>query len=438
MIICGVCGGRNEDDESFCGECGAYLEFEGEREASAVVEVPQVVAAEPVVHGPSLLERVKTAVGIGEDEQTPAPADADSPAAPAAAVDAIPAGKHGTPVPETRASLNQFSTPPPAPPPEAKSRHAAAESATAPSPVATPEPTRIPKAQPGIAKPAVPTQAAQPPSGPSAVKPREVTRPIAPPRKKLPPEDRKPLPGELICGNCGAGNAPTRKFCRRCGTDLVDAPVVKLHWWQRVRKPKQGPQAGYPKKVKRRRFGWLRGGAWRLGGIAGIIILVLWFREPIWGFGQTALDRFKGTDTIDPSGTSASSSAAGHTPNLIRDGAPNRYWAPSGRPGGVGEWVQADFSAPHRLVYVRIFAGSSADNLSKFKETARPSKLTVVVTNSSGKTKVKHIQLSDDPGEQRFTIGASDAQHVRFTIDSSVGGTGLPVAIGEIEFLVRK
>ena len=51
-------------------------------------------------------------------------------------------------------------------------------------------------------------------------------------------------PGDRVCGNCGEANDPGRKFCRRCGTSLVEAKVVaaaSLPWWKRIfrRQPKQ-------------------------------------------------------------------------------------------------------------------------------------------------------------------------------------------------------
>src|SRR3954453_6550093 len=33
-------------------------------------------------------------------------------------------------------------------------------------------------------------------------------------------------PGEIACPTCGAGNQPTRTFCRSCGSTLTAAPVV--------------------------------------------------------------------------------------------------------------------------------------------------------------------------------------------------------------------
>ena len=87
--------------------------------------------------------------------------------------------------------------------------------------VVTPEPEQPPAVLPG-----------QPLSRqPTAVHP-------APPKKRIaqptpPPGEPDYKPGDLICGNCGAGNDPQRRFCRRCGTSLVEAIVARRPPWYR-------------------------------------------------------------------------------------------------------------------------------------------------------------------------------------------------------------
>ena len=53
-----------------------------------------------------------------------------------------------------------------------------------------------------------------------AVRTRVAPKPtVAPPSKEL-------SAGDLICGQCGEGNEPVRKFCRRCGNSLATAEVA--------------------------------------------------------------------------------------------------------------------------------------------------------------------------------------------------------------------
>jgi hypothetical protein len=45
-------------------------------------------------------------------------------------------------------------------------------------------------------------------------------------------------PGDRICTQCGMSNDPTRKFCKRCGSSLAEAPIaVKPSRWTRSKKP---------------------------------------------------------------------------------------------------------------------------------------------------------------------------------------------------------
>ncbi|MDQ3108207.1 MAG: zinc ribbon domain-containing protein, partial [Actinomycetota bacterium] len=63
MIICTNCGNHNEDSDEFCGSCGKFLEWVGERVEAPVVAVEATV--EPEVEAKvGLIDRVKAAVGV--------------------------------------------------------------------------------------------------------------------------------------------------------------------------------------------------------------------------------------------------------------------------------------------------------------------------------------------------------------------------------------
>ncbi len=82
MIVCTNCGNHNENDDEFCGSCGKFLEWVGERvEApkAAVVDVePEPEAAARV----GLVDRVKAAVGIDDHPGDEAPPVEEVPVGP--------------------------------------------------------------------------------------------------------------------------------------------------------------------------------------------------------------------------------------------------------------------------------------------------------------------------------------------------------------------
>ncbi|XTZ18442.1 NADase-type glycan-binding domain-containing protein [Micromonospora echinospora] len=69
---------------------------------------------------------------------------------------------------------------------------------------------------------------------PQPVRPRTVTTGRRASTRRL-------QPGDLVCGECGEGNPPTRRFCSRCGDSLRTAEVVRRRWWQRLL-PRRGPK----------------------------------------------------------------------------------------------------------------------------------------------------------------------------------------------------
>ena len=74
MIVCKQCGHHNEDSDTFCGSCGKFLEWTGERVVVAQPEPEPAPAPEPEPEPARLgfMDRVKQAVGM-EDEAPPPP-----------------------------------------------------------------------------------------------------------------------------------------------------------------------------------------------------------------------------------------------------------------------------------------------------------------------------------------------------------------------------
>ncbi|MFK0223821.1 hypothetical protein ACIQWN_37275, partial [Streptomyces vinaceus] len=76
MIVCRKCGFHNEPDDTFCGSCGGFLEWTGER-AEFIVneEVREEAKAESEKPTQSFLSRMRhrVYVDVGDREALPAP-----------------------------------------------------------------------------------------------------------------------------------------------------------------------------------------------------------------------------------------------------------------------------------------------------------------------------------------------------------------------------
>lgn len=304
----------------------------------------------------------------------------------------------------------------------------------------TPSPTKPTATAPAPVKPSA--------TSPKPVKPAAMPAPVKPaaarPRRYVPPTARDeppPAPGDLICGACGAGNAPHRNFCRRCGASLADAPTQgRDGWWRRWRSRrkarKEGPKAGTrPKRRRRRRFpvktvvllvvlGLLAGAGWQ-------------YRDELRTGYNTVLDRVSGNQPVNPSEVTASSSAADHGPELARDGISDRYWAPEVPGDGAGEWLQFEFAEPFRLVTVLLTSGASTEDETRLQE-ARPSRVRFTVTTSDGQEQITDMDIVDTGTPQALALPVSDVVTLRMTILAAYGATDdSHVAVAEVEFRGR-
>ncbi len=274
---------------------------------------------------------------------------------------------------------------------------------------------------------------------PAAVKPA-----AAKPRRYVPPsskDDAPPAPGDLICGACGAGNAPHRNFCRRCGASLADAPTQgRSGWWRRWRSRrkarKAGPKAGTrPKRRRRRRFptktvvvlvvlGLLGGAGWH-------------YRDDLRTGYNTVLDRLAGDKPVNPAEVTASSSAPDRGPELARDGISDRSWAPEVTGDGAGEWLQFDFAEPFRLVTVLLTSGASTEDETRLQQ-GRPSEVRFTVTTEDGSEHIKDVQIVDTGTPQPLSLPFSNVVSVRMTILAAYGASDdTHVAVAEVEFRGR-
>ena len=224
MIVCKQCGHHNEDNDTFCGSCGKFLEWTGERIAVAQPEPePPAPEPEPEPAHVGLIDRVKHAVGIEESTTQPAAPTPTAPApvvAPAPATAAAPPAEPAAPAPQVVWTVPVTSAAPSAAPAAPAPPVAAPVLASVAAPAAPPSPPAVSVVQADEPMSRRPTSVA-----PTVARPRPAARAMEAPTRRH--------PGDLICGQCGEGNDPTRHFCRRCGNSLDEAIAVRLPWYRR-------------------------------------------------------------------------------------------------------------------------------------------------------------------------------------------------------------
>ena len=422
MIVCKQCGHHNEDSDTFCGSCGKFLEWTGERVIVAQPEPEPAPAPEPEPEPARVgfMDRVKQAVGM-EDEAPPPPATTvEAPAAPppltAVAVAAAP-------------PLN----------------------ATA-APVAAPEPVLA-----GVGAPAAPAAV---PAGsvdepvsrrPTSLAP-VVTRPRPGPRTMEPPTRRNP--GDLICGQCGEGNDPARHFCRRCGNSLDEAIAVRLPWYRRFFNRLFG--------VRTREAGWrprrvgppnVMGGVMRVVRLAIVAMLAVgilgfllippfhnWVVNKVTA-GVTSVRKVvhPNYDTVYPVAAAATSQTAGHAASLTIDRTSNSYWAAIST--DKTPQLVFTFSEPQDLSEILFRSGAPGAQPSDFLNQPRPKAVHIIFTDAQGKLiTATDITLTDQEGSQFYPIEAKQTTTARIQIQSVYPATGAArsaVAIAEVEFKIK-
>ncbi|WP_206788380.1 zinc ribbon domain-containing protein [Amycolatopsis sp. MtRt-6] len=270
--------------------------------------------------------------------------------------------------------------------------------------------------------------------------------PIAPVRQPVQQtvEEQVLNPGDLICGKCGKGNAPTRNFCSRCGGSLAESEVVKTSWWRRLfgRKPKEHKAGARPGKDGVRRRTGRAGAARRTVGkvirraVAVALIfcaLIYALYQPFRGAINTAAvgawNQVTGIfeaklNPVRPVKVTATAQANGHAAPLVTDNAKNTFWA---APTDREQALVFTFDHPADLRKAIVYSGDAAD----FQAAHRPSKLHLVF--STGKT--YDMALADTPDAQEVAIenseGATSVELHVVGLHRSLNGTD--VAISEIE-----
>jgi hypothetical protein len=148
---------------------------------------------------------------------------------------------------------------------------------------------------------------------------------------------------------------------------------------------------------------------------------------------QAVKDHFAKRVPVGPDHVKASRSFPGHGAGLAFDKLNNTWWGPGVAQSGDGEWLEARFEQPTRLLDVIITSGTSnhADQLTK---SALPHRIEARITTANGKTTTRFLTLDQVAGGQQRKFRVGDVTAVRFIIRSAYGAAGdKQVSIAEIE-----
>ncbi|MFF8731281.1 NADase-type glycan-binding domain-containing protein [Streptomyces sp. NPDC015171] len=440
---CAECGTRAEPGQSFCDACGAVLGWTDRAAARASAASP--AAGTTARAGADAPDRA-----AARPESGPAPADATAPDAPGTAPGARP-GDHSATAPDPAQAAAPHmpyagrpggpASPPPAP--HRTPRPASETASTEPLPAAAPPAPRSDgtTADDGLDRARrllVPlTDPEARPDAPASVEP------VLPGR----PEPRRPqtvrAPGEepgayggTPCPWCATLNHPERHYCARCAMPLAgERPETpgRLPWWRRLRwrGDRETPWAGDRPRLRRvfdRVLGWL--GAALVVALLVALALVVNIPQGV----QATRDHFAKRAPVAPDRYSASRFFPGHKPQLAFDKLNNTWWGPGVADSGQGQWIEARFAEPTRLLDLLITPGESIrpDQLSR---SALPHRVAVRVTGADGKTTTRHLNLDQGAGPQRVPFRVGEVTAVRFTLESAYQPSPTKqVAIAEIEF----
>lgn len=278
-------------------------------------------------------------------------------------------------------------------------------------------------------------------------------------------------PGDLVCGQCGTGNPPSRKFCRRCGNAMAEAAVVKLGFWARLRWRFRRTPKAYEAGARRRsasgapaagvgmatkgRIAWYRlnSNLTRIGAVLAMFAVLGFGVEPIRqklqlpNVRQAIINKFRQVakpvyDEVSPASASATSSAPTHSADLLIDRGNNTYWAAAPSPtGGVGSAVTIRFAKPFDLARIVLTSGAQGDTTprSGFVSQPRPSELRFIVDGDVAHPTTVAVKDSADP--QTLTVKHKAATTVVVAVTGvypAAQGKGKSVAITEMEFFQRR
>ncbi|MFJ1808818.1 NADase-type glycan-binding domain-containing protein [Streptomyces sp. NPDC088157] len=370
---------------------------------------------------------------------------------------AAPSSPRTAPEPTTRAAApadddhdpddeDTTETPLPVIPPEDGT---AAPSGVAPTPAHAPDETAPTTPVPAAAAPApalgdtmaararsllVPVADAEPrPAAPPSVAPVLPGRPVADrPQVRAP----GPVQGEqygVACPWCATPNNPDRHFCVRCAMPMTleDRSSIRLPWWRRLFNRNGETHWAGDRPRLRRTFDRILG--WLVAAVVLTLLIIAGVNTP--AAIQATRDHFAKRAPVAPDSFAASRSYPGHKPDLAFDKINNSWWGPGVSESGEGEWIEARFDEPTRLLDLIITSGTSV-RPDQLTQSALPHRIKATITLKDGKTITRQITLDQSAGPQPRAFRVGEVTKVRFTIESSyMASASKQVALAEIEFI---
>ncbi|MEV3927824.1 MULTISPECIES: carbohydrate-binding protein [unclassified Streptomyces] len=201
-------------------------------------------------------------------------------------------------------------------------------------------------------------------------------------------------------------------------------PEARRPWWHRIRDFGNGP-APWAGDRPRLRRGIGRIVTWIGYGLAlGLVIYAAFHVSTAW---NAARDHFAKRAQVSPDSAVASRSFGGHPPKDLFDKVNNSWWGPGVSQGAEGEWVEARFQEPTRLLDILITSGISTKP-ADLSEAALPHRMDAVITTADGRKTTRHITLDQMSGPQQRKLRAQDVVSVRFVIRSAFNAPSIPSA----------
>jgi hypothetical protein len=274
----------------------------------------------------------------------------------------------------------------------------------------------------------------------------EVSKPRVP-AVTLTRSTRRLRPGDLICGACGEGNLPTRKFCGRCGESLRAAEVVRTPWWRKLFRRRGAKVVAAHRRPGQRPGGGGGGGArqllrriYRVGRLAIAMVVLLGgvaygayppFRTYVNGEVSAVKSKVSSKVSqvfvpVHPSKIQANAQTSGHPATAAMDEALNTYWLAPAAPG-QNPALTLTFAHPVTLERMIVHVGAGDG----YTTHGRPSLLLLVFSNQESDT----VSLRDSNKPQTVNIThALQVSSVQIQVaETFSGGTPPDVAITELE-----